>query len=145
MNKKQKEKFREFIFDNLDHILKASDFGAWRSQVNIHDDYAKDEDGKMIEFEIDPDPPYQQFRLDIYKTVQDYYEAGQFNRVYEGLCHEVGHLHTATLYGLLEQTYKSKEEVIRANENLSTKIGYYLYKLSITGDETSGNKRKRTK
>jgi hypothetical protein len=128
-----KKDFKEFIFDSLDKILKTSDFGAWRAQVNFKEEYRKN--GEEIEFEIDCDPEYQQFTLDVYKIVKDYFEAGRFERIYEGLCHEVGHLHTAVLYELTEQPYKSEDEVTRANEQLATKIGYYLYKLS-TGEKS---------
>lgn len=130
-----KKEFTEFIFDSLDKILKTSDFGVWRVQVNFKNEYGEDDNDNHIEFEIDVNPEYQHFTLDVYKIVQDYYKAGQLERIYEGLCHEVGHLHTAVLDGLIEQTYKSEEEVTRANEQLATKIGYYLFKLS-TGEKS---------
>jgi len=128
-----KKDFKEFIFDSLDKILKTSDFGAWRVQIDFKKEYRKN--GEDIEFEIDVHPEYQQFNLDVYKIVEDYYKAGQLERIYEGLCHEVGHLHTAVLCELVEQAYKSEDEVNRANEQLATKIGYYLYKLS-TGEKS---------
>lgn len=137
-----KKNFKEFIFDSMDKILKTSDFGAWRVQIDFKEEYRKDDED--LEFEIDVQPEYQQFHMDVYKIVEDYYESGQLERVYEGLCHEVGHLHTAILYHLTEQAYKSEEEVNRANENLATKIGYYLFKLSLGKNIKCQTKRHST-
>ena len=50
--------------------------------------------------------------------------------MFDVLCHEIGHIHTQRLYDLAEESYKTESEVDKANEELTTKIGNYLFKLS---------------
>ena len=118
--------FKEFVFDTLDEILIISDLPHFGTEITFCEEELGN-NGEICAIYILPE--YQTINVNVYGRLEQFYKEGDLDRVYHTLCHEVGHIHTAKLYRLVERSYKSEEEANNADEELSTKIGYYLFKL----------------
>lgn len=134
MNKKKYEfskKFKKFINDSIYDILITADLPSYTYSVSFRDSLSGDVDGRGhgTQAEIDVLLEYQSFAISIYKNLEEDFKKGFTNKIYDVLCHEIGHIHTERLYGLAYEPYKSEEEVRKANEEAATKIGGYLFRL----------------
>lgn len=125
-------KFKKFINDSIKSILAAADLPSYSYSTVFESHIHVNEDKRAhgIQAEIEVLPEYQSFTITIYKNLEESFKKGFNNTVFNVLCHEIGHVHTEKLYDLAAETYKTEEEVRKSNEELSTKIGNYLYKLA---------------
>lgn len=109
----------------MNRILNISDLPSQRIIYHFNEDEEKE--NIMAEIEVDAD--YQKAHLIVYKPLYTSYLQKSFDEIQDVLCHEIGHIHTDKLFNLVERPYKTQNEVIDTEENLVTKIGYYLFKL----------------
>src|SRR3990167_8129386 len=101
MSKKNKDvfskKFRKFISDSVNKILAFCDLPSYTYNINfineephkyVEDGYSSGE----IDAEIEVLPEYQNFNLSVFKGLLNIFNKGDFNRVRDILCHEIGHI-----------------------------------------------------
>ena len=128
MNKKQKgfsNKFKNFVLIAVRKILNHSDLPEYKFDINFvyEDVHDSKNNHHTVQAEIDVMPEYQNFTLTVYKDLENEYNRGCLNEVFDILCHEIGHVHTQKIYDLAREPYKTEKETDMVNEELSTKEG----------------------
>lgn len=137
-------KFKKFVEDSVNRILNNSDLPGYKYTITFINESPHDhsKNNHTVQAEIDVLPEYQSFTLDIFRSLQESFNKGNLDDVFDVLCHEIGHIHTQKLYNLIEEPYKTVVQSDEANEELSTKIGNYIYK--ICGGKFNGEKKNNT-
>lgn len=123
------KKFKDFIDATLNEIMRHADLPSYTYSIiyvegSHPDDHASNH---SVAADISVLSEYQSFDVRVYEMLFNFYEDGLLGRVMDILCHEVGHIHTDKLFELIEEPYKTEREVEKVNEELTTKIGGYLY------------------
>jgi len=125
-----KNKFRDFVWNTIDEVMEVSDLPTYQIDIAFHKKPRRNKgEDSAITADINILPEYQSCRINIYKELENLYNEGQQNRVVDVLCHEVGHIHSRRLAKLIDEPYKTEREAIEADDEISTKIGNYLYRL----------------
>ena len=131
VKKNQRKEFIDYIRGTVLEILQVSDLPHYTYDIVLIDHYmdnhTSDGSHNSINAEIHALPEYQNFTLDVFKSMFDLYKEKNFQELSEILCHEIGHLHTQRLFSLSQEPFKTAQEITKANEELTTKIGYYLF------------------
>ena len=150
MNKKQNQfsnKFKNFVNIAVRKILNYADLPEYKYDLNfVYEDVHDSKNSHhTVQAEIDVMPEYQNFTLTVYKDLEKQYNKGFLNEVFDVLCHEIGHVHTQKIYDLVREPYKTEKETDMVNEELSTKIGNYLYRIldkKVLGELNGTSKKK---
>ena len=126
--------FKKFVTESVDYILRVADLPHFERSIIFENEYKTEQEingsNHGVEAEIDVLPEYQSFDVTIYKVLFDFYKKGKRQQVFDALCHEIGHVHTSRLAQLAIEPYKTEKEVEHADEELTTKIGHYLSRIS---------------
>lgn len=143
MNKNKE--FKSFIKKTLTEIMHGSGLDTdWKGKIHYHlDRYEKNKDDD-VSMGISPCVLGRSFDLHIFKDAIDNYKKGDIDDIVSALCHEVAHICTSDICKLIEQPYKSPQEVEKEDEMLANRVGSYLERLYIRGKHKCQDKKSKT-
>jgi hypothetical protein len=141
MNKNKE--FKNFIKNTFEKILENSRINnEWKGKIHYHIDRRETNGDDDIDMGITPCVLGRSFGLHIFKGAFDNYKRGDLNDVVFALCHEAAHLCTSDICKLIDQPYKSRDEVEKEDEMLANKIGSYI---QVIYNNTKGKHKCQTK
>lgn len=137
MNKEQKKdsgkkEFEEFVKQSIFKLIKEMRLGELT--VNVRYEYEKNRHEARFNraetiFMINYVKPYKRIVVIICKGAYDIFRDKGKDEIWDGLIHEMCHIHTNQLMELAHERYPSKREIDDAVEELTETMAQYVREL----------------